>query len=441
VVGHGTGERDAYAVLLGLYGFGVVAVDEHDGEVEIAVETTADLVGCPVCGAVATPHGRRPTRVRDVAFAGRPTTLIWLKRLWRCEQELCEQRTWSERSAEIAARASMTERARAQATERVGRGGESVAAVAADLGAGWNTVMRAVRAHGAPLVDDPARLAGVAALGVDETAYLAATATHATEFATGLVDLTRTNSAPARLLDLVEGRSGAVLAGWLGDRDPDWRAGITVAALDPFRGYATALRTVLPGAVRVLDAFHVIKLGFDAVDQVRRRVQQDTLGHRGRAGDPLYGIRRVLRRGHDHHSEKSWTRLLAGLDAGDPDGELAATWIAAQDLRLLYRHREPQRAAAAFYRWLAFCADSGVPELERLARTLDSWRDELLARFSHPTISNGPTEAVNLLIKKIKRVGHGFRNFDNYRLRLLLHCGVEWHTQPATPIRGRLHAS
>jgi len=300
VVGHGSGERDAYAVLLGLDGFGVVAVDEHDGEVEIAVQTTADLVGCPRCGAVATAHGRRATRVRDVAFAGRPTMLIWLKRLWRCDYKRCEVRTWSERNPQIRSRASMTERARARATERVGRGGESVAGVAADCGVGWNTVMRAVRAHATPLVEDPARLAGVAALGVDETAFLAATATHATEFTTGLI---RADGHSARLLDLVEGRSEAVLSGWLAARDPGWRAGITVAALDPFRGYATALRATLPAATRVLDAFHVIKLGFDAVDQVRRRVQHDTLGHRGRAGDPLYGIRRVLRRGHDHHSE------------------------------------------------------------------------------------------------------------------------------------------
>ena len=51
------------------------------------------------------------------------------------------------------------------------------------------------------------------------------------------------------------------------------------------------------------------------------------------------------------------------------------------------------------------------------------------------TLNSGPTEAVNVLIKKIKRVGYGFRNFDNYRLRLLLHCGVEWNTPDATPIR------
>ncbi len=105
--------------------------------------------------------------------------------------------------------------------------------------------------------------------GVDETAYLAATATHGTEFATGLVDLTR-RSGPAPLLDVVPGRSGAVLSTWLRERDAGWRSQVALAALDPFRGYASALRTHLPTAVRVLDAFHVIKLGFDAVDQVRR---------------------------------------------------------------------------------------------------------------------------------------------------------------------------
>jgi transposase len=59
-----------------------------------------------------------------------------------------------------------------------------------------------------------------------------------------------------------------------------------------FRGYATALRTSLPHAIQVLDAFHVTRLGFAAVDDVRRRVQQHDLGHRARKGDPLYSIRR-----------------------------------------------------------------------------------------------------------------------------------------------------
>ena len=140
------------------------------------------------------------------------------------------------------------------------------------------------------------------AVGVDETAYLRANATRSTTFATGIADLTP--GRPARLLDVVEGRSGSVLADWLADRDAGVAGGITTASLDPFRGYATALSTQLPDAVRVLDPFHVVRLGLAAVDDVRRRVQQAHPGHRGRNRDPLYGIRRVLRRRRDRLSAR-----------------------------------------------------------------------------------------------------------------------------------------
>jgi transposase len=208
--------------------------------------------------------------------------------------------------------------------------------------------------------------------------------------------------------------------------------------LDPFRGYGAALSAGLPRAVRVLDAFHVVRLGFAAVDDVRRRVQQHTCGHRGRREDPLYGIRRVLRRGAEHLSTHAWARLLAGIEAGDEHGQVAAAWVAAQELRAIYGCRDRDRAAGRLYDWTVMCIDSQVPELGRLARTLTMWRNEFLAYFSTGRISNGPTEAVNLLIKKILRVGHGFRNFGNYRLRLLLHCGITWQHHTPTPLRGRL---
>ena len=122
-------------------------------------------------------------------------------------------------------------------------------------------------------------------------------------------------------------------------------------------------------------------------------------------GDPLYAIRRVLRRGAEHLSEHAWARLLAGLDAGDVDEQIGLTWIAAQDLRRIYHSASRSEAEARLYSWFVHCADSGVPELRRLATTIDSWTEEFLAYFDTGGISNRPTEAMNLLIKKIKRVG------------------------------------
>jgi transposase len=357
-----------------------------------------------------------------------------VKRVWRCAEPRCTTGTWTESSEQIRARASMTERARAVACRRVGEDGHDVAAVAVEYGVGWHTIMRAVRDHGQPLVDDPTRLDEVRVIGVDETAFLAATSRHHTEFVTGIVDLT----GPPRLLDVVPGRSGKALSDWVSGRDQSWRDGITVAALDPFRGYATALRTQLPAAVRVLDAFHVTRLGLAAVDEVRRRVQQDTLRRRGHRDDPLYRIRRLLRRAPETLSAHAWARLETGLVLGDPAGEVAVAWMAAHELRYLYRRgRDLPDARRRLHDVLQRCVFSDVPELLRLARTLDAWTEELLAYFTTGGVSNGPTEAINLLIKRIKRVGFGFRNLDNYRLRLLLHCGIAWHTPNATPIRGR----
>jgi transposase len=424
----------ATTAMLGLPGFVVLAVSEQAGEVEQAVETTAVEGWCPGCGVRARLHDRRPTWVRDLPAAGRPVTLVWVKRVWRCVEPVCAKRTWTERSEAIRPRAAWTERARAEACRRVGELGQTVAAVAAEFGVGWGTVMAAVRDYGRPLVDDPHRLDDVHTLGVDETAFLAAIPTSGTTFATGIVAL----NGRARLLDVVQGRSGKALHDWVSAREQGWREGIEVAALDPYRGYATALRTSLPQATRVLDAFHVVRLGLDALDQVRRRVQQQTLGHRGHAGDPLFGIRRLLRRGYEHHTERSWSRMLAGLDAGDIGQQVGRAWIAAQELRLLYREPSRDRAERRLLRWFTTIADHQIPELVRLARTLDAWRTELLAYFDTGGVSNGPTEAVNGLIKKVKRVGHGYRNFANYRLRLLLHCGIDWHTPTVTPIRGRL---
>ena len=111
-------------------------------------------------------------------------------------------------------------------------------------------------------------------------------------------------------------------------------------------------------------------------------------------------------------------------------------WLAKEALRWMYGADTMAEAARRFDAFVKEAKSSAVPELHRLAKTMSKWRTEILAHHRSGA-SNGPTEAENLLIKKVLRVAHGFRNFDNYRLRLLLHCGVRWQTPAATRIRGR----
>jgi transposase len=116
---------------------------------------------------------------------------------------------------------------------------------------------------------------------------------------------------------------------------------------------------------------------------------------------------------------------------------VAAAWQDKQLLRAVYVAVAMPAGRAAldrFYRWVD---GVGVAELSRLARTVRAWEAEVLAWHATSGCSNGPTEAVNLLIKKVKRVGHGFRNFTKYRLRLLLNCGVRRQTHRTARLRGR----
>jgi transposase len=330
-------------------------------------------------------HGRRPVRVRDLPIGGRPVVLAWRKRIWRCREPACGVRTWTERVAAIGPRAVLTQRARAEACRRVGKDAHAVAAVARDLGVGWATIMQAVGDHGTQLVDDPRRLDGVATLGLDETNFLKATRLAPTRWVTGLVDLER-----GRLLDVVADRTRAAVDGWLGARSPAWLAAVATVALDPWRGYASALVTPLGHARVVVDHFHAIRLANTVVDQIRRRVQQPTLGHRGRTRDPLYRIRKLLLTAQEQLTQRGRVRLRAGLAAGDPGGEVAAAWQGKELLRAVYRAVGPATARAALDRFYRWCDGVQIPELSRLARTVRAWEAEILAFHATNGCSNGP---------------------------------------------------
>jgi len=112
---------------------------------------------------------------------------------------------------------------------------------------------------------------------------------------------------------------------------------VTTATLDPFRGYGNAIRDELEDATAVLDAFHVVKLGLQAMEETRRRVQQELLGHRGHKHDPLYRIRNALRAGADKLTARQIERVEAGLQAGDPNFEVTIAWSCYQRLRSAFQ--------------------------------------------------------------------------------------------------------
>ena len=159
--------------------------------------------------------------------------------------------------------------------------------------------MDAVVRHATPLVDDPARVGYVRALGIDETSFLSATRDHHTIYATGLVDLDE-----RILVELIEGNGAAELRRWWASQDPLWLETIEVVATDLAESYRRGIAEHLDHTVRVADPFRVVRVANRCVDKVRRRVQNETLGHRGRKHDPLYRIRKLLLSGSERLNEQ-----------------------------------------------------------------------------------------------------------------------------------------
>ena len=200
----------------------------------------------------------------------------------------------------------------------------------------------------------------------------------------------------------------------------------------PSRDSKNAVDDQLQDATSVLDAFHIVKLAGDALDEVRRRIQQDTLGHRGRTGDPLYQIRLLLHASRHKLTPRQQERLREAFTADEAHISVEVAYLLTQQVREVFHQDTPaqgRRLAAHLVERLPTCP---IPEIARLGRTLRKWKDAFLAYFDTGGASNGPTEAINGIIELGRRTARGYRNPTNYQLRMLLIAGgldASTHTQ------------
>jgi transposase len=424
---------DDASCLLGLAGLAVerVVLTELGVKIVQLVTDDPDAARCPACRAVSV-SGKDwvLTRPRDLPCGGEFAVVQWRKRRWRCRTEGCDRQTFTEQVRQVPAGMRTTTRLRTALAVAV-EDGRDQSEVAAAHGVSWPTVQRAVVVHAAVELGEPEP---TAVLGMDETRFgrprwLPAGAhddgrirwVRTDPWETGFVDITGDQA----LLGQVDGRTSAAVRAWLAARTEEFRAGVEVVAIDPHAGYAAAVRTALPDAAIAVDHFHLIMLANKAVTAVRQRVTRDLLGRRGRTIDPAWANRRLLLRGRERLSEAALARMWNGCVDHDPSGQILSAWIAKEELRALcataarggHRHEIRDRLYT-FYRW---CADAQIPELTTLAETIETWWPALEV-FLATGLTNARTEGTNRLIKQVKRAACGFRNRDNYRRRVRLHC-------------------
>ena len=379
---------------------------------------------CHRCGCEGVARDTVTRRLAHEPFGWRPTTLLVTVVRYRCPGCSHVWRQDMTRAAEP--RARLSRRAVRWALEAIVCQHLTVARIAQGLAVSWDTANDAVLAEGRRvLISDPARFENVRVIGVDEHVWRHTR--RGDKFVTVIIDLTpvRDRRGPARLLDIVEGRSKQAFKAWLAAQSAGFRDQVETVAMDGFTGFKTAAAEEIPAATAVMDPFHVVRLGGDALDRCRRRVQQDLHGHRGLANDPLYRARRTLHTGAELLTDRQVRRLNA-LFTGDQHVEVEVTWGVYQQMITAYREPDRRRGRQL----LAQLIDNlgrGVPtalvEVAVLGRTLRKRAADVLAFFDRPGTSNGPTEAINGRLEHLRGSALGFRNLTNYIARSLLESG------------------
>ena len=384
---------------------------------------------CPDCGRDGRYRDTVTRPLTDLPVAGYPLVLRVAVPRYRCDTVDCARAVFNQDLGKLATpRSATTRRCARYVLRRLMIDRTTISAIAAELGVSWHTVSSIAMRATAELVAaaGPDRLAGVRVIGVDEHRW-APRRRGADGFVTLIIDLTPVadKTGPARLLDMVAGRSATALASWLAAQPAGFAQAVEVIAMDGFAGYKTAAAAVVPDAVTVMDPFHVVALAGTKLDLIRQRVQQWTLGRRGHAGDPLYGIRRIARTRTHLLSERQHHRLASVLDA---DEHIAVKVAHVIYQKIIAAYADPNRrtgkqAMSTLIDSIRRGVPAGLEEIAQLGHTLWRRRDDILAFFDHHA-SNGPTEAINGRLEALRRNALGFRNLTHYRIRSLLHSGA-----------------
>lgn len=406
---------------------GLVATGQHLDKHHVTIECrfTKAPEPCPKCGVPGASRGTAQRRLAHVPYGQRPTTLLLRIRRWRCVSCQC---FWLENTSSAAPpRSKLSFGAIRWALAAIVVDHLSVSRVAAHLRVSWHTANHAIIKEGQrSLFNDPARLNGVTVLGVDEHVWRHTR--YGDQYVTVVIDLTpvRNKTGRARLLDVLDGRSKQAFKQWLQSRPKSWRDSIESVAMDGFSGFKSATDETLPNAQTVLDPFHVVRWASNSLDDCRRRIQQNTLGRRGRKEDPLYKQRRTLLTRISYLSEHH-TLMLKRLFTDKRHQEVEGSWSIYQRAVTAYNDPDRRRGKKRMRELIDMITDPCLPrelvEIKRLGRTMKKHATSILAYFDRPGTSNGPTEAINGRLEHLRGIGLGFRNLTNYIARCLLESG------------------
>ena len=238
-------------------------------------------------------------------------------------------------------------------------------------------------------------------LGIDEHFF-----TRKKGYATTLVDLNN-----RKVFDVKLGRSESSLRRYL--QGVEGKDQVKIVVMDLSETYRSIARRHFPNAKIVADRFHVVRLINQHFLKLWQQHHQE--GRKNR------GLLSLMRRHKWHLSDEQHAKLMDYLAEYPVLKEL---YLVKQRLMrfILLKTLRVKRMKKKLPQYLALLEQLKDSPLHALAKTLTSWMEPIVAmwRFSK---SNGITEGFHNKMEMISRRAYGFRNFENYRLRVLAHCG------------------
>ena len=332
--------------------------------------------------------------------SGRRTTLVWRRRRFCCGN--CGERHLEDHD-QFAGGLTRRFARRLVQDARV----MSIRAVSRHHGVGWHRIMGLVRAEAAQVAERrrarPSRV-----LLVDETS-IRRRHRYVTVVACGDT---------GEVLAMIPGRTKGSLSRFFRDQGPDWCRQVEIVVSDGSRSYQAAIAQYLPDALHVLDRFHVARWFTEGLTLVRREIQRRDPDQRPPTYEPdLFRARFTLLRRADHLSDAHQEHLDRLFDAHP---RLRTAWDALQELYRIYEADDLDQANAALGRFADLYATGQIPEYRDIVDTIIAWGAQILAYHPSRRATNGPLEGTNNLLQILRRVAHGFTNYDNYAARGLL---------------------
>ena len=387
---------DCISVRLGIPELRILWQEELDDRFEVRVMYRRETATCPRCGEVtAREHDRREQRKQDRRLRDKPVYLMLLKRRFRC---CCCGKVFTEPDEVFGLRRRSSRRFR----EYLGQEAlhQTVRRTAQKEGVGEGLVRRCVaeeigRRLGAREGKQTPQL-----MGLDEYSVRGRRLYH-----TAICDLEA-----GEVMEVVEGQGQQRVKEYLDKLAQPER--VKAVAMDMHEPFRQAVQMCLPRAKVVVDKFHLIRQVNGAVDKVRSELQGRS--SRGRKRE-LFQSRYTLLKGVERLKDWEWARL-SSLFLRYP--ELKRAWELKEGFRAWYRGRDREQAERTLKVLEEEIRNSSLVPFKRLLPMLSNWREEILNYFDY-RITNGFVEGKNNRIKTIKRMGYGYRNANNFRLRIL----------------------